>query len=219
MSLNRILVCIAALIAGCDGNLYSRTSVRFTASVVDDDEHPETFGSGVLFADQLPERFTEVTIGRRECVPYDEAHLHPQLQARFMQIMSERVASNHPLQVILTTHSPQLAAQAKLEDVCMMVGGRAFALSFNETKLEPGDYEFLRRFLDATKANLLFARGVLIVEGDAENLLLPAIAEKLGRSFSANGVSVVNVGHVGLFRYSRILRRNNAPSLGPVWWS
>jgi hypothetical protein len=71
VSLNRILVCIAALIAGCDGNLYSRTSVRFTASVVDDDEHPETFGSGVLFADQLPERFTEVTIGRRECVPYD----------------------------------------------------------------------------------------------------------------------------------------------------
>jgi putative ATP-dependent endonuclease of OLD family len=142
-----------------------------------------------------------------------EAHLHPQLQARFMQIMSERVASNHPLQVILTTHSPQLAAQAKLEDVCMMVGGRAFPLSPNDTKLEPGDYEFLRRFLDATKANLLFARGVLIVEGDAENLLLPAIAEKLGRSFSANGVSVVNVGHVGLFRYSRILRRNNAPPL------
>lgn len=73
--------------------------------------------------------------------------------------------------------------------------------------LAPDDYEFLRRFLDATKANLFFARGLIIVEGDGEHLLLPAIAEKLGRPLSRHGVSIVNVGHRGLFRYSRILQR------------
>ena len=46
-----------------------------------------------------------------------------------------------------------------------------------------GDYKFLRRFLDATKANLFFAKGVVMVEGDAEVLLLPALAEKIGRPF------------------------------------
>ncbi|WP_264801948.1 ATP-binding protein [Acetobacter nitrogenifigens] len=37
------------------------------------------------------------------------------------------------------------------------------------TLLAPDDYAFLERFLDATEANLFFARGVIIVEGDAEN--------------------------------------------------
>src|SRR3546814_4429225 len=61
----------------------------------------------------------------------------------------------------------------------------------------PSDYAFLRRFLDVTKANLFFARAVLIVEGEAENILLPAIAELLGRPLSKYGVSIVNVGHRG----------------------
>ena len=73
--------------------------------------------------------------------------------------------------------------------------------SKGETALEDGDYAFLRRFLDVTKANLFFARGVAIVEGPAEALLLPALAQACGRSFSAAGVSVVNVGSVGLFRF------------------
>jgi hypothetical protein len=46
----------------------------------------------------------------------------------------------------------------------------------------------------------------LIVEGPAEELLLPALAEACGRSFTTNGISVVNVGSVGLFRYARIFQ-------------
>jgi len=139
-----------------------------------------------------------------------EAHLHPQLQSRFMQIMSERAAdSTNPIQVILTTHSPQLASQARLEDMTLMACGQTYPLANGQTHLDASDYDFLRRFLDATKANLFFAKGVVIVEGDSENLLLPAIADLLGRSFTKHGVSIVNVRHVGLFRYSRILRRKN----------
>ncbi|WNI33393.1 TOPRIM nucleotidyl transferase/hydrolase domain-containing protein [Streptomyces sp. ITFR-6] len=59
-----------------------------------------------------------------------------------------------------------------------------------------------------TKANLFFARSVAIVEGDAEAIVLPALAQAVGRSFSECGVSVVNVGGVGLFRYSRIFQRD-----------
>jgi putative ATP-dependent endonuclease of the OLD family len=67
----------------------------------------------------------------------------------------------------------------------------------------------LLRHLDVTKANLFFARGVAMVEGPAEELLLPAIAAACKRSFTANGVSVVNVGTVGLFRYARIFQRKD----------
>jgi len=41
------------------------------------------------------------------------------------------------------------------------------------TKLEERDYEFLERFLDTTKANLFFAKGVIMVEGDARESSYP----------------------------------------------
>jgi putative ATP-dependent endonuclease of OLD family len=151
-------------------------------------------------------------------VPYllieePEAHLHPQHQTLFMQVLELRtapVAQGQPdpqVQVLLSTHSPQLAASADLDAMVMVLGHKAYPLGRGHTKLEEDDYAFLRRFLDATKANLFFARGLVIVEGDAENILLPAIARKIGRPFGKHGVSIVNVGHRGLFRYSRILQR------------
>lgn len=144
-----------------------------------------------------------------------EAHLHPQHQTLFMEVLAARAAkpdtakgeAHQQVQVLLTTHSPQLAAGAELETMTMIVDHRAFPLGAAHTRLEVDDYEFLRRFLDATKANLFFARALIVVEGDGEHLLLPAIAEKLGRPLSSHGVSIVNVGHRGLFRYSRILQR------------
>jgi putative ATP-dependent endonuclease of OLD family len=69
------------------------------------------------------------------------------------------------------------------------------------------NYRFLERFLDVTKANLFFARRVVIVEGDAENILVPSIARLIGRDFEEYGVSVVNVGGVGLRRYANIFLR------------
>lgn len=142
-----------------------------------------------------------------------EAHLHPQHQTLFMQVLERRAApvpqgeQGQQVQILLSTHSPQLAASADLNSMILVIGHRTFPLAKGLTKLEDDDYAFLRRFLDATKANLFFARGIVVVEGDAENILLPAIARKLDKSFGKHGVSVVNVGHRGLFRYSRILQR------------
>jgi putative ATP-dependent endonuclease of the OLD family len=142
-----------------------------------------------------------------------EAHLHPQHQTLFMQVLERKVApiaagkDGQQVQTLLSTHSPQLAAGADLDAMVMVLDHKVFPLAKGMTKLEVDDYAFLRRFLDATKANLFFARGVVIVEGDGENILLPALAAKMGRPFGKHGVSIVNVGHRGLFRYSRIFQR------------
>ena len=85
-----------------------------------------------------------------------------------------------------------------------------FSLAQGKTKLDRSDYRFLERFLDVTKANLFFARGVMIVEGDAENLLIPTLAKIMGKDFTTYGVSIVNVGGVGLRRYARIFQRTDA---------
>lgn len=55
-----------------------------------------------------------------------------------------------------------------------------------------------------------------MVEGPAEAILVPAIAEMCGRSFSKHGVSMVNVGHTGLYHYARILQREGAGPEIPI---
>lgn len=155
-----------------------------------------------------------------------EAHLHPQMQllvGDFLREQSARTAGaaredgeRPPLQVVATTHSPTLASQVELEQLVVVAGGKAFPLRKGSTGLDPGDYRFLSKFLDATRANLFFARGVVIVEGDAENLLLPALARLLDLPLNKHGVSIVNVGTIGLFRYSRIFVAPDGSTRVPV---
>lgn len=144
-----------------------------------------------------------------------EAHLHPQRQLRLMEFL-EASAKPSPdqkrraVQVIVTTHSPNLTSKIPLENLVLLHRQRAFSLGKGETCLSAGDYRFLQRFLDVTKANVFFARGVIIVEGDAESILIPTIARLMRRDLTEHGVSIVNVGGTGLRRYARILQRKDA---------
>lgn len=149
-----------------------------------------------------------------------EAHLHPQRQLRLMQFLQEQVEKprddEQKIQVLVTTHSPVLASAIKLDNMVMIQGARAFSLTKDRTKLEADDYRFLERFLDSTKANLLFARGVVIVEGDGENILLPTLASLIGRDFREHGVSIVNVGGTGLRRFAKIFQRKDEAADGRI---
>ncbi|KTB56385.1 chromosome segregation protein SMC [Pseudomonas fluorescens] len=143
-----------------------------------------------------------------------EAHLHPQRQLRLMQFLESAAkpppeSDQRPVQVILSTHSPNLSSKIPLKNMVLMHRQRAYSLTDGQTELSTGDYRFLDRFLDVTKANLFFSRGLLIVEGDGESILLPTIASLVGRDLTEHGVSVVNVGGTGLRRYARILQRRN----------
>jgi putative ATP-dependent endonuclease of OLD family len=144
-----------------------------------------------------------------------EAHLHPQRQLRLMEFLEKaacpvREPARRPVQVIVTTHSPNVSSKVPLKNLVLLHGRKAFSLAPEETNLTDSDYRFLERFLDVTKANLFFARGLIVVEGDGEFLLLPTLARLLGRDLTAHGVSVINVGSTGLSRYSRILQRRDA---------
>ena len=83
--------------------------------------------------------------------------------------------ANATQQIILTTHSPLLASVIDLKNISIVKAPNVYSLDSKYTKLEENDYNFLERFLDATKANLFFARAVMIVEGPAEELLIPTM--------------------------------------------
>lgn len=144
-----------------------------------------------------------------------EAHLHTQQQMRVLTYLQEiSEDKNDPTQLILTTHSTHIASKVNLQNLIMLNSGNAFPMvkdTKKGPKLEEENYVFLKKFLDSTKANLFFAEGVILVEGFAENILLPTIAKILGCDLTSYGVSIVNVQHIGLMHYSRIFARSNRP--------
>ena len=142
-----------------------------------------------------------------------EAHLHPQYQLRLIDYISSQQKKE---QFILTTHSITLASKIRLENLIVLKGNEVFPMSKEYTMLKPADYKFLERFLDATKSNLFFAKGLIMVEGDAENLLIPAIADIIDKPLNKYGVSIVNVGSTAYKRYVNIFKRRDNKSFGTV---
>lgn len=142
-----------------------------------------------------------------------EAHLHPQAQLRLISYLQNEYNEND-VQIIVSTHSPILASKINLKNLILMKDGKGFDLAEGATGLQKGDYLFLQRFLDSTKANLFFAKGIIMVEGDAENILIPVIADIIGYPLEKYGVSIVNVGSTAFLRYSGILIRKNGEKIG-----
>ena len=138
-----------------------------------------------------------------------EAHLHPQAQ---MQVI-EAFQKQKDIQLILTTHSPNLASKLKLENLIICNNGNAFPMGESYTKLGKDNYKFLEKFLDTTKANLFFAKGVILVEGWAEEILIPSIAKAIGINLTEKGISIVNIGHIGFDHYAKIYLRQAEPNM------
>ena len=142
-----------------------------------------------------------------------EAHLHPQAQLRLISYLQNEYNEND-VQIIISTHSPILASKINLKNLILMKNGTGFDLAEGMTGLQKGDYLFLQRFLDSTKANLFFAKGIIMVEGDAENILVPILADILGYPLEKYGISIVNVGSTAFLRYSGIMVRKDGADIG-----
>lgn len=117
-------------------------------------------------------------------------------------------------QFILTTHSTVLGSTIPLDKLIVVKDNNVFPMGSEHTKLSFSSYQFLERFMEATRANLFFAKGVIIVEGDAENLLIPTIAEIIGKPLHRYGVSIVNVGSTAFKRYADIFKRKDGSDFG-----
>ena len=144
-----------------------------------------------------------------------EAHLHPQLQIQFLKFL-ERKAQEAGIQVIVTTHSPVLASSASLDTIIHLAivddndtSRNVKATPLTDCGLSPDSNDFVSRWLDITKSTLLFAKGVIMVEGIAEALLLPELAKrvladykttntgsKLPTTLTECGVSTINLNGI-----------------------
>lgn len=123
-----------------------------------------------------------------------EAHIHTHIQ----RTLFDRL--NYPdTQVIYSTHSSHISEVSNIENVNVLgrVGRRCEAYQ-PAAGLPPGQVRGLQRYLDAVRSNLLFAKSVVLVEGDAEEILVPALVKDvLGVSLDELGISLINIGSTG----------------------
>lgn len=170
-----------------------------------------------------------------------EAHLHPQLQSVLLDYLREQAEesakamdTHQPkgrIQVIATTHSPNLASSVGIENIVVLktrhqvehiatgdqaaeVGRRmTCALPLARLNLPKDDLRKINQYLDATRAAMLFAKHIILAEGIAEAVLLPVLARccmfagpgGLAERRKFHAVTIINIGSVDFRPYIRLL--------------
>jgi len=126
-----------------------------------------------------------------------EAHLHPQLQAVLLSYLEtiKAVEGEKPVQLFVTSHSPNFASIADLDSLACLVnaGDKVETFFPRSISFGKGKREKLERYLDVTRAEIFFARRVIFVEGAAELMLVSVLAAKAGFELREHGVSLISV--------------------------
>lgn len=123
-----------------------------------------------------------------------EAHTHPQMQAIFIKNIKRLVGKSvrnalgveRPLQTVVSTHSSHIVAESDFDDIKYFRKIDGQTKSRNLKDLEklyastgfPGHYKFLKQYLTLSRSQLFFADKAVLIEGDTERILLPAMMRK-----------------------------------------
>lgn len=139
-----------------------------------------------------------------------EAHIHTHIQkALFDKIEYEDT------QIIYSTHSTHISEVSNISNMNIINRFKNHSEVYQPFKgLKDEERMHIQRFLDAIRCNILFAKSVILVEGDAEEILIPImVKETLGVSLDELGISLINVRSTGfenlalLFHNQRIKKR------------
>lgn len=162
-----------------------------------------------------------------------EAHLHPQLQVKFVKYLEALSDTLPNAQIIVSTHSPVLASSVSVDKIIHVSEQDGCIKTITLKQKNFGDTiseKYINRWLDVTKSTMLFSRGIVMVEGIAEALILPKLvvtilkqynhkAAAVGKRLLANtieemGISIINIDGIN-FKYFMKLFGNFNNSSGP----
>ncbi|MBJ8889347.1 AAA family ATPase [Citrobacter sp. FDAARGOS_156] len=123
-----------------------------------------------------------------------EAHIHTHIQ----KSLFENIKYDNT-QIIYSTHSSNISEVSNIKNMNIIGFVNDQCEVFQpSTELTDEQCEFIQRYLDAIRSNLLFARSVVLVEGDAEELLIPTLIKKvIGLSLDEIGISLINIRSTG----------------------
>ncbi len=148
-----------------------------------------------------------------------EAHLHAQLQQVFIRNILTLLKIDgeeggvFSSQVAVTTHSPHILYERGFQPIryfrrASEENGQTsdvLNLSTFYEKTAKTDRDFLRRYLKLTHCDLFFADAAILVEGNVERLLLPAMIDKSADTLRSVCLSVLEVGGAFAHKFKELI--------------
>ena len=151
-----------------------------------------------------------------------EAHTHPQMQYIFIKNIKNLLEEGRiikdsdkkiNLQTFMTTHSSHIVSESDFDDIKYFLKDEAshniLSKNLKDLKIlyqnEKGEcnnhFKFLKQYLTLNCAEIFFADKVILIEGDTERILLPAIIKKLDQEHKydipllSQNISIIEVGN------------------------
>lgn len=153
-----------------------------------------------------------------------EAHTHPQMQYVFVKNiknlleMGKKIDNTEKtinLQTFMTTHSSHIVAESDFDDIKYFSkesNGSGFnIISKNLKDLEMlyqkergkdnNHFKFLKQYLTLNRSEVFFADKIILIEGDTERILLPAMIKKIDQNnnfeipLMSQNISIIEVGN------------------------
>lgn len=139
-----------------------------------------------------------------------EAHIHTHIQ----KSLFDKIEYSNT-QIIYSTHSSHISEVSNIRNVNIIGKVNGACEAFQPSKgLTDTQIGFVQRYLDAIRSNLLFAKSIILVEGDAEEFLIPILIKQvIGLSLDELGITLVNIRSTGfenialLFHDQRIRKK------------
>lgn len=148
-----------------------------------------------------------------------EAHLHPQLQIKFIKYLQTLSETLSNAQIIVSTHSPVLASSVSIDKIIHLESKSESIIATTLSRKTFGNdkaSDYINRWLDITKSTMLFSRGVVLVEGISESLIMPKLAEivlaeynkthihKLANNLDEMGISIININGLNFHYFMKL---------------
>ena len=163
-----------------------------------------------------------------------EAHTHPQMQYVFIKNIKDLLREKKKiegsdrrinLQTLMTTHSSHILAESNFDDIKYFVknidgdGYNTISKNLKELEIvyqkEGGEFnnhfKFLKQYLTLNRSEVFFADKIILIEGDTERILLPAMIKKLDQEndyetpLLSQNISIIEVGNYSEI-YSEFIR-------------
>lgn len=155
-------------------------------------------------------RDTEEHITHFLLIEEPEAHIHTHIQKTLFDNFNFQNT-----QVFVSTHSTQISSVSNISSMNVLARQKGYTEVYRPSNgLNPKEIYSIERYLDAIRSDLLFSKSVILVEGDAELILIPPMIKKtLGISLDELGISLIKVDgtvfkHLAnLFHKDRLKRR------------
>lgn len=150
-----------------------------------------------------------------------EAHLHAQVQQVFIRnvltLLEQDDDSDEGFfatQLVVTTHSPHILYERgfgpiryfrRVSDELENFTEVKNLSRFQPTKDEKSSRDFLQRYLKLTHCDLFFSDAAILVEGNVERLLMPAMIESAAVRLRSSALTILEVGGAFAHRFKELI--------------